>query len=86
MEDFVEKLVFLQRLVLSEDRFAVSHLDWIRHAARVQVLQNFNYMKQLSNFSDHFLQRIAPDSCELASQNTGSRSQEFCEPRMELSL
>jgi glycosyltransferase involved in cell wall biosynthesis len=86
LEDLVEKLLFLQRLTLSEDRLAVSQLDWIRHAARVQVLQNFNHMKQLSNFSDRFLQRIAPDSCELASQNTGSRSQEFCGPRMELSL
>lgn len=86
LEDFVEKLLFLHRLVLSEDRFAVSHLDWIRHAARVQVLQNFTRMKQLSNFGDRFLERIAPDSVQLASRNIGSPSQESCEPRMELSL
>ena len=86
LEDFVEKLLFLHRVVLSEDRFGVSHLDWIRHAARVQVLQNFTRMKQLSNFGDRFLERIAPDSCQLASRSVSSPSQEFCEPRMELSL
>lgn len=85
LEDFVEKLLFLQRLILSQDRLAVSHLDWIRHAARVQVLQNFSRMKQLSNFGDRFLQRIAIDPCQLASRNAGSR-QEFRDPRMELSL
>jgi colanic acid/amylovoran biosynthesis glycosyltransferase len=72
LEDFVEKILFLQRLILSEDRFAVSHLDWIRYAARVQVLHNFNRKKQLSNFGDHFLRQIAPDF-----KNLDSRTPEF---------
>jgi colanic acid/amylovoran biosynthesis glycosyltransferase len=85
LEDFVEKLLFLHRLVLSEDRFAASELDWIRHAARVQVLQNFCRIKQLSNFANRFLERIAIDSCQLVSRNAGYRSQEFCDSRIELS-
>jgi colanic acid/amylovoran biosynthesis glycosyltransferase len=85
LEDFVEKLLFLQRLIFSEDRLAIGDLDWIRYAAKVQVLQNFSRVKQLSNFADRFLERIAPDSCQLASRNTESRSQESCNPRMELS-
>jgi colanic acid/amylovoran biosynthesis glycosyltransferase len=86
LEDFVEKLLFLQRLILSEDRLATSHLDWIRHAARVQVLQNFSRMKRLSNFGDRFLQEIAIDSCQLVSRKAESRSQESSNPRMELSV
>ena len=86
LEDFVEKLLFFQRLILSEDRLAVSRLDWVRYAARVQVLQNFSRIKQLNNFGDLFLQRTAIDSDQLTFRNAGSRSQETCSPRMELSL
>ena len=42
-----------------EDRIAVRRLDWIRHAAQVQVLHNFNRTKNLNQFGDRFLQRIA---------------------------
>lgn len=85
LEDFVGKLLFLQRQILSEDQLAASHLDWIRHAAQVQVLQNFSRAKRLSNFGARFLQRIAPDSYQLDCRNAESRSQESCNPRMELS-
>lgn len=37
----------------------VLELDWIRHAARVQVLHNFNRSKNLESFGDVFLQRVA---------------------------
>ena len=35
-------------------------LDWVRHAARVQVRNNFNRSRNLESFGDLFLQRIAP--------------------------
>jgi glycosyltransferase involved in cell wall biosynthesis len=35
---------------------SVRRLDWIRHAARVQVSQNFNRKKNLQSFTDLFLQ------------------------------
>jgi hypothetical protein len=46
-----------------EDRSAVSRLDWIRHAAQMQVVHNFSRGKNLTRFGSWFLQRIAaPDS------------------------
>ena len=59
LEDFVEKILFLHRLMRRADSSAVSPLDWIRHAARVQVLHNFNRSRNLSLFADRFLQSIA---------------------------
>ena len=56
MEDFVTRVLFLQRLVCSEGRYATSPLDWLRHAARLQVLHNFNHGKNLRQFGDRFLQ------------------------------
>jgi colanic acid/amylovoran biosynthesis glycosyltransferase len=58
-EDFVEKLLFLRDLIREGERFAMSRLDWVRHAARVQVLHNFNRTNSLAYFSDRFLERIA---------------------------
>jgi len=60
IEDFVERILFLQMLLRSEERSPFSRLVWIRHAARVQVLRNFNHKNQLNSFGDRFLQRIAP--------------------------
>ncbi len=59
LESFVEKILFLQEQMQGEDRNAVSRLDWIRHAARVQVLCNFNRRKNLTRFGNLFLQLIA---------------------------
>lgn len=59
LEDFVERILFLQELTSSEDRNAVSRLNWIRHAARVQVVHNFSRRKNLTRFGDRFLQLIA---------------------------
>jgi len=62
LQDFVAKILFLEKQMCREDRNAVSRLDWIRHAAQVQVLHNFSRTKNLSHFGDRFLQRIAiPD-------------------------
>lgn len=62
LEDFVEKVLFLYRLTRAEDRAAVSALDWIRHAARIQILHNFNRTVNLSRLGDKFLQLIASPS------------------------
>jgi len=59
LRDFVAKILFLEKLMCREDRNAVSRLDWIRHAAQVQVFHKFNRPKNLSHFGDRFLQRIA---------------------------
>ena len=59
LQDFVAKILFLEKSMCREDRNAVSRLDWIRHAARVQVLHNFNRTKNLRHFGDRFLQLTA---------------------------
>ena len=38
LQDFVAKILFLERSMCREDRSAVSRLDWVRHAAQIQVL------------------------------------------------
>jgi glycosyltransferase involved in cell wall biosynthesis len=59
MNDFIQKLLVLRSLMVEETYLAVSRLDWVRHAARVQILHNFNRTESLARFSDCFLQRIA---------------------------
>ncbi|MFZ0954474.1 MAG: glycosyltransferase family 4 protein [Candidatus Sulfotelmatobacter sp.] len=62
MQDFVAKILFLERLMCREDRTAVGRLDWIRHAAQMQVVHNFSRAKNLTQFGSWFLQQIAtPD-------------------------
>jgi glycosyltransferase involved in cell wall biosynthesis len=67
LEDFVARILFLQELMQGEDRNTVSRLDWIRHAARVQVLRNFNRNANLTQFGDQFLDLIATH--EFATQD-----------------
>lgn len=59
IEDFVAKVLSLQDLLRTDAHPAVSRLDWIRHAARVQVWHNFNRRKNLRRFGDWFLRRVA---------------------------
>ncbi len=58
LEDFVRSILFLWTLMREEEHPALNRLDWIRHAARVQVLNNFSRQKNLTYFGDLFLQRI----------------------------
>ena len=58
IDDLVERIAFIEELMRDEDRHSVSRLDWIRHAARAQVLHNFNRGKNLAHFCERFLQRI----------------------------
>jgi glycosyltransferase involved in cell wall biosynthesis len=61
LQDFVNRILFLETLLHSEDRDARSALHWIRHAARVYVLHNFGRRENLNQFSNQFLQRIATE-------------------------
>jgi glycosyltransferase involved in cell wall biosynthesis len=58
LEDFVARTLFLRDLMFSETIYRVSRLDWIRHAARVQVLHNFNRRKNLNQSAEQFLKRV----------------------------
>jgi glycosyltransferase involved in cell wall biosynthesis len=73
LQDLVAKIIFLHKLMGAEDRNAVSRLDWVRHAARTQVLHNFRRRKNLTHFGDRFLQLITAD--DIADRD--SVSQEF---------
>ncbi|MCU1299740.1 MAG: colanic acid biosynthesis glycosyltransferase WcaL [Candidatus Sulfotelmatobacter sp.] len=65
--DFVEKILSLAEQMRGVDRDVVSRLEWLRHAARAQVLHKFSRSKNLSRFGDLFLQRVA--SQQLSSQD-----------------
>jgi len=83
LQDFVSKIVFLERSMCHEDRSAVSRLDWIRYAAQMQVVHNFSRAKNLTRFGSRFLQGIAaPDF--LPTQNFVA--QEWSAPRENLVL
>jgi colanic acid/amylovoran biosynthesis glycosyltransferase len=59
LEDFVRRIHFLQALMRFEARASGNRLNWIRHAARVQVALNFNRKRNLNRFADVFLRSIA---------------------------
>ena len=76
LPDFIERLLFLRLLL--QGRFgnypshlvsAARQLDRIRHAAQVQVRQNFNRNKNLKSFADAFLSRIVPSTEKLPHAN-----------------
>lgn len=58
-EDFIEKIFFLRELLDKARASAIGRLDWVLHAARLQVEHNFNRDQNLSLFCDQFLERIA---------------------------
>lgn len=49
---------------------AAMRLDWIRHAARVQIRHNFNRKKNLESFADRFITRITPQTAGLPHENS----------------
>lgn len=59
LDDFVRRIRFLQALMQFKDRASGNRLNWIRHAARVQVALNFNRQRNLNRFADFFLRSIA---------------------------
>ncbi len=74
---FVDRLFFIRSLMLARlppdlrcaFPAAAGQLDWIRHAAQVQVRHNFNRKWNLESFGDLFLQRIAPQTESVAHEN-----------------
>jgi glycosyltransferase involved in cell wall biosynthesis len=75
IEDFVKKILFLHGLARTEDRLATSRLDWMRHAARVQVLHNFSRGENLKHFCDRFLQQIT--NRDLTSEDRSFPHEDF---------
>jgi colanic acid/amylovoran biosynthesis glycosyltransferase len=59
IEDLTEKTLLLRDLIHKARGSAVSRLDWVAHAARLQVLHNFNGRRNLTEFGDRFLELIA---------------------------
>jgi glycosyltransferase involved in cell wall biosynthesis len=60
LEDFVQRIRFLQFVIHFDDQSSTSRLNWIRHAARVQVLRNFNRELNVNRFSNALLRMITP--------------------------
>jgi glycosyltransferase involved in cell wall biosynthesis len=78
INDLVECLLFIDSLMLAEsslvdqrsDKASASmQLDWIRHAARVQVRHNFKRKTNLEFFAELFLQRIGQQSKSILDEN-----------------
>jgi glycosyltransferase involved in cell wall biosynthesis len=66
-ESFLSQLALIQSLrnhpasgETAEKRPRATQLDWVRHAARTQVLHNYDQARNLELFGDLFLQRIEP--------------------------
>jgi colanic acid/amylovoran biosynthesis glycosyltransferase len=54
IDDFVAKIVSIHHL--SQSPGILGPLDWMRHAARVQALHNFNRKESVPRFADRFLE------------------------------
>ena len=57
-DDFVRWILFIENLMERENSSPSMRINWIRHAARAQILNNFNRDKNLGHFGDWFLERI----------------------------
>lgn len=74
---FVARLLFIHSLMqapLHPDLHpyilsAAKQLDWVHHAARVQVRHNYNRRKNLQSFGDLFIRRSAPQTESLLHEN-----------------
>jgi colanic acid/amylovoran biosynthesis glycosyltransferase len=71
MDDFVARLLFIRSLMQAPDDFPSPgrKLDQIRHAARVQVRENFNRRRRLQTFGDFFLRRVGPQAESLPHED-----------------
>ena len=57
-DDFVNRVFFLHALIHGQDQSAANRLNWTQHAARMQIINNFNRKKNLAHFANLFLQQI----------------------------
>jgi glycosyltransferase involved in cell wall biosynthesis len=71
MDDFVARLLFIRSLMQAPEGSPSPgrKLDQIRHAARVQVRENFNRRRRLQTFGDFFLRRVGPQSESLPHED-----------------
>jgi glycosyltransferase involved in cell wall biosynthesis len=69
LKDFLARILFLHERIRGEDPNAVLRLDWLRHAARVQVLHNFSRRKNLTRFCNQFLQLTAAQDWSLPHED-----------------
>jgi len=76
--DFVARLLFIRSLMQAPHHpelhpyvlSAARQLDWLRHAARVQVRHNFNRKKNLESFGDLFLERVTSQTESVLHENS----------------
>jgi colanic acid/amylovoran biosynthesis glycosyltransferase len=65
LKDFLARILFLDKRIRGirrGDQNTMARMNWLRHAARVQIFHNFNRRKNLTHFGDQFLQLTAvPD-------------------------
>jgi len=76
MNDFLAQLLFIRSMIFAAEsaesnssNSANATLDWIRHAAHVHVLHNFNRTKNLQCFADLFLERISSQREQMPDEN-----------------
>jgi glycosyltransferase involved in cell wall biosynthesis len=60
LDEFVNATIGLNELLRDEHKSENNRLQWIRHAARAQILHNFDRRKNLGRFADQFLERMVP--------------------------
>lgn len=78
LNDFVARLLFIRSLKHAPDHPSLQpgvspvrkELDWVRHAARVQVRHNFNRKKSLESFGDLLIRRVAARARSLSYENS----------------
>jgi colanic acid/amylovoran biosynthesis glycosyltransferase len=81
LDDFVARLLFIRSQMQEPDHphpqilpagflSAARPLDWVRHAAQVQVRHNFNRRKNLESFGELFIQQIAAQAGSLRHENS----------------
>jgi len=82
LDDLLDRLLFIRSLIQAQNHPHLhpgvrdpdlpgdaSQLNWIRHAARVQVRHNFNRKKNLESFADLFLERVVAQTESLPHEN-----------------
>lgn len=77
LDNFVYRLLLIRGLTRAQEdpdlsppvHLAARQLDWVRHAARLQVRHNFDRSKNMATFVDIFLQRITPRTESVPDEN-----------------
>jgi colanic acid/amylovoran biosynthesis glycosyltransferase len=59
LDDLVARLLRIHAIMRRDDQPLTNRLSWIRHAARCQVLHNFNRKRNLDHFVDRFVELAA---------------------------